>query len=99
MIIVAGTITIGPDDLEAVRAAGADMMVATRQEEGCVEYAFSVDLADPSIVHVFEIWESQAALEAHFVAPHMAVFLEALSKVRVTNRDLSVYDAAKTGTL
>jgi quinol monooxygenase YgiN len=76
MIVVAGTIRIRPERREeAVRAALA-MAEATRREAGCVSYAFWADLVDPAAFFVFEEWESDAALAAHFQTPHMARFQE-----------------------
>lgn len=74
MIVIAGTIQVRPERREeAVRAALA-MAEATRRESGCVSYAFYGDLLDPGMFFVFEEWESDAALVAHFQTEHMARF-------------------------
>ena len=99
MIIVAGTFTIDPSEIDRIRDPGVAMMEATRAEQGCIEYRFSVGIDDPSVVQVFEIWETQEHLEAHFVAPHMAEWRQALKGVTVTGRNLVTYDATATGTL
>jgi quinol monooxygenase YgiN len=38
-------------------------------ESGCISYTFSADLVEPGLIHVFEEWQSQDALDAHFKAP------------------------------
>ena len=74
MIVIAGKIQIRPERREeAVRAALA-MAEATRREKGCVAYGFYGDLADPGTFLLFEEWESDAALAAHFQSEHMARF-------------------------
>ena len=54
-------------------------------EDGCLEYAPTVDLetelaaqppARANYVTVVEKWETLAALRAHLVAPHMATYRE-----------------------
>ena len=74
MLIIAGTITVDPSDVEALTAAAVEMMRATRAEPGNLAYAFSRDLGDPRLVHVFEQWQDDEALAAHFKTPHMAEF-------------------------
>ena len=95
MIVVAGTISINPSDMEAYRAAAAPMIEATLAEEGCQTYNFAQSVVDPTEIRIFEIWESNEALEAHFVADHMATFMEALGGLKISNRALAVYEADK----
>jgi quinol monooxygenase YgiN len=99
MIIVAGTISIDPADFDSYRAAAESMIAATLQEDGCQVYNFAQSVVDPTEVRIFEIWDSKEALEAHFVSPHMAVFQEALSVLKVGDRDLALYAADKVATL
>jgi len=94
MLIVAGTITIDPADVDALRAAASTMMEETHKEPGCHEYIFSISVADPGVVTIFEVWESAAHLEAHFEVPHMATFRQAMSTMTVTGRNLHRYEVA-----
>jgi quinol monooxygenase YgiN len=74
MIIIGGTIRFSPTDRQATLAAIQRMMDASRAEAGCLVYTFSADLAAPDMLHLFEVWESEEALEAHRQTPHMATF-------------------------
>lgn len=74
MIVVAGTVRIKPEAREAATQAALAMIAATRREPGCRAYRFATDLADPTLVHVHEEWDSAEALERHFATPHMAEF-------------------------
>lgn len=96
MIIIAGTIDITAegDNLEQATAAAVEMMHATRQEAGCLRYAFSADLEDPARFHIVEHWESDEALKAHFAAPHMAAFQAALGGLGVRGTDVQRYDVS-----
>ena len=96
MLIVAGTITIDPADVDRMRVAAAEMMAATHEEPGCIEYVFSISVADPGTVNIFEVWESAADLEAHFEMPHMATFRETLSTLTITDRSISRYEVSSS---
>jgi len=94
LIIIAGTITIDPDKVEAALAAVAPMMVATQAEEGCMEYVFSADPLLPGCLRVFEQWENEDALRAHFQSPHMAEFQSVMGGFGVTDASVQRYDGA-----
>jgi quinol monooxygenase YgiN len=74
MIVIAGKIAVRPEGREDARRAALAMAEATRRESGCISYAFYADLADPGAFFLFEEWESDAALAAHFQTEHMARF-------------------------
>jgi quinol monooxygenase YgiN len=99
MIIVAGTISVDPDDFDSYRAVAETMIASTLEEDGCQVYNFAQSVVDPSEVRIFEIWDSKEALEAHFVSPHMAVFQEALSGLKIGDRDLALYEADKVAAI
>lgn len=92
MLLVAGTFRIHPEDREAAIEAMTWMMEETAKEEGCVSYNMSADFSDPTLIHLFEEWESDAHIQAHFVAPHMAVFQEKLSHLGPVERSIYRYD-------
>lgn len=74
MLIVLAKAKVGDGAMEAAKAVIADMVAASNAEEGCIAYAFTQDLGDPSILHIVEKWQDEAALAAHFATPHMAAF-------------------------
>lgn len=69
-VILAGTVRFPLDKLDAALAVMMEMMRLSRAEDGCIEYVYSQDLIEPTLVHVFEIWRDEAALAAHHDAPH-----------------------------
>ena len=64
MIIVAGHITVEPQQREAYLAGCGSVVEQARRAAGCLDFAITADLIDPGRVNVFERWESQAAVEA-----------------------------------
>lgn len=93
-VIVAGTVRVPPENIETFRPHMERMLLASRAEDGCLEYAYAVDVADPGLVRVFEVWRDQAALEAHFRTDHLAEWRAAWPDFGVSDRRLSLYEVA-----
>jgi quinol monooxygenase YgiN len=99
MLVIAGTIAIDPAGRAEAVSAATVMMAETLKEPGCISYTFSGDLTDPGGFRIFEEWESQEALDAHFKAPHMAAFQAAIGKVGVREMKVKRYEIASVGPL
>ena len=97
MLVIAGTIQVTPEDIERNRDAINTMCAESNKEEGCHAYAFSADLGTPGLIRVFESWESQEALDAHFATPHMAEFQKALATATVSGMDILKYQIESVG--
>jgi quinol monooxygenase YgiN len=94
MLVIAGTVKVKPEmRAEAVRAA-LKMARASQQESGCVSYGFSADLEDPNTFLIFEQWENEAALMAHFQTPHMAEFNGLIPRFLAAPPSINRYDVA-----
>jgi quinol monooxygenase YgiN len=90
MLIVLAKAQVSADALAAAKAAIADMVAASNAEDGCIAYAFTQDLGDPTVIHIIEKWQDEAALVAHFATPHMAAFGAAIGGL-----DFKVIEAVK----
>lgn len=71
MLLVAGRIGVDPDlaaELLADLNAGVG---ASREEDGCLVYAFAME--DETAGHILtqQIWRDEAALAAHLCEPHI----------------------------
>jgi len=99
MIVVAGMIRLDPARREVATAAALEVMAATHQESGCISYTFSADLADEGLFRVFEEWESQEALDAHFKTPHMASFQAAMGGFGISEVKIQRYEVSSVGPL
>ena len=97
MLIIAGTLTFDPTKTEQAKEAAAEVMAATQAEPGCITYAFSLDMADPATIRVFEAWESQEALDAHFQTPHVAAFSAKVADLGISGMDLLKHQVASSG--
>jgi len=64
MVIVAGHITVEPQERESYVAGCVSVVEQARGAAGCLDFAITADLVDPGRVNIFERWESQAAVSA-----------------------------------
>lgn len=92
MIQINGTIRLGRSIDAATRKAIVEMVRTSRAEDGCIDYAFASDLADPDTLILFERWRDQAALDAHGKSDHMAAFQEFMGANPPEASDLRIYD-------
>lgn len=69
MVIIAGVVKIDPAKRDEVIAASLAVMKEVRRQPGCISYVVSVDLEDPTVVHVFQEWQSAETHLAHIADP------------------------------
>ena len=65
MILVTGAVRFGRGELERLRQALAGNVERSLNEDGCEAYSYAVDLTEPDLLHITEMWSDEAALEAH----------------------------------
>lgn len=63
MVIVAGHITVEPQQRESYLAGCVSIVERARRAPGCLDVAICADLVDPGRVNIFERWESQDAVD------------------------------------
>ena len=85
MVIVAGHITVEPQQRESYLAGCVSVVERARGAAGCLDFAITADPIDPGRVNIFERWESQAALNA---APGFEQ-AEAMLSVSVADYDVA----------
>jgi quinol monooxygenase YgiN len=95
MILVAGTVRVAEGGLDKAADAMRTVLEATRQEDGCIRYAYARDVLDPDLMHVSELWRDAEALRAHAAAPHMKSWGAAMREAGVIERDLRMYEVGK----
>lgn len=77
-ILLMGTIQLGAGEGAKAAQLLADHAATVRTEEGCEDYGFAFDAADPDLVRVAERWATLEALAAHGVTDHQKAFGRAL---------------------
>lgn len=95
MIVVAGVAPIDPNKREEAKAIMKKIMDATLLEEGCITYQFLFNPWNDAEVHIFEEWETQEALDAHFQTAHMETFRKALPSIVTGQFNIKAYTVSK----
>ena len=93
MIVVVGQFRLPASRMDEARPVMAKVMLATRAEAGCIEYNYAVDVLDPGLIRVSELWQSRAQLAAHMQTPHMALWVQERAGLGLTERSISVFEA------
>lgn len=91
MVVVAGTVRLAPGALERARPHMERMIAASRAEAGCQVYSYATDVQDPTILRIFEVWDSQTHLDAHFQTDHIKAWRVVWTEIGVSERNLKRY--------
>lgn len=93
MVIVLGYFVVDPAEREGYMAAAQLHAVASRQDEGCVEFTIAADSSEPGRVTYVEVWRSAEHLAEHGHATTRRNL--APNPVEVIDRDFLVYEAGE----
>jgi quinol monooxygenase YgiN len=93
-VVLAGSFRVPPEKLAALKPHTLAVIAASRAEAGCLAYSFGADLEDEGLVHVFELWADQAALDAHYQTPHMDAWRRAREALGFHDRRMVNYPVA-----
>ena len=91
MIQINGKIRMGADASPEAMDALIKMVRVSREEDGCLDYTFAQDLADPDTLILYERWRDQEALQAHMASAHMAEFQKTMAANPPKSRDIRMY--------
>lgn len=75
---VVATIPLRADAVDLARSSLAELVAATREEDGCVAYTASESGTQPGLFVTVEEWRSQDDLDRHLTTPHVARAFEVL---------------------
>ncbi|MFB6233689.1 MAG: putative quinol monooxygenase, partial [Haloarculaceae archaeon] len=78
MIVLHATVPIDAEYREDALDVIEDLAVASRAEDGVIDYRATTDVEDPNTVRFFEHYEDEAAFEAHLETDHYLAFAHAL---------------------
>jgi len=95
MLLIVGTVRLPPENLDQAREAMQRMILASRAEDGCVDYFYAEDVLEPGLIHVKEFWRDRASLDRHFVSAHIAEWRAAWPELGIGDRNLVVYEVGE----
>ncbi len=96
MVIVIARAGCAPEKREELVELARWMQNESRQEPGCIRYAFYASLEDPTEFVAVEEWESAEALQAHFQAPSVAGFGAKLGDLLDRPPEVNIHVVEKT---
>ncbi|MDH4559099.1 antibiotic biosynthesis monooxygenase [Pseudomonas sp. BN417] len=70
-LFVTARFAVKPVALEEMRSLLAELSEKTRQEPGCLEYAYYQSLDDPLEFSSFELWQSPECEARHWQTRHL----------------------------
>ena len=91
MIIVTGAVRFGNGEIERLRSALLNNVETSRKEAGCQAYSYAVDLTDPNLLRITEMWEDEAAVDAH--TKKLAELMAPLEGAKIDAMSVTAYQA------
>ncbi|MEJ5079259.1 MULTISPECIES: putative quinol monooxygenase [unclassified Ochrobactrum] len=92
MLLIIGTIRLPAEKIDEARPIMQQMIEASRAEDGCVDYTYSQDVLQPSLIHVKEVWRDRVSLDKHFLSDHIGDWRSEWPKLGITDRNLMLYE-------
>ena len=93
MILVLGTVRMPPENIDKARPVMEAMVMASRAEDGCIDYGYAADVLEPGLMRVTEMWRDRQALQAHFKMPHLAAWRAEWPALGIGERRLALYES------
>jgi quinol monooxygenase YgiN len=93
MLVIGGWLKLAAGEFDKVKDQAGATVAATNQEDGCLHYSYARDIDDPDLIHIFERWRDQAALDGHSASLHVAAFGKAMAGVKREGAEIWLYSA------
>ncbi len=93
MIIISATLDFASEaDRDRAVRDTTPIQAATREDEaGCRAYCFAADPAVPNRIQVYELWDDEPTLAAHFKHPNYEAMKDALQAVGIVDTENQMY--------
>jgi quinol monooxygenase YgiN len=78
MIVIHAVFPIDPEKREEAEKLVQDLVEASNEEDGMIEYRAAWDVSDPNVLRFAEQYEDEAAFAAHGETDHFQEFEAAL---------------------
>ena len=92
MIVVNAKMITNDENLELLKREVKSLEIETRKEDGCIDYAFSIEMYESNIVRITELWDNLESLKNHLKTEHVVSFIEAMS-VNPTETEAHFYES------
>ena len=99
MVLVIARFKPRPDRREELVVLLSEVQEASRRDDGCINYGYYSEVADPVSLVAVEEWRDREALEAHLRTPHVARLIEGLPALGQEPPEITVHEIASSGPL
>lgn len=96
MIVVVARAQSRPETADRMAELLAPLAATSRQDQGCLSYAFYRDVEDATLFVSVETWEDRASLDAHMGAAHTEEALGALADLVAAAPSITAHEVAAT---
>ncbi len=86
MIYLISTAQLKPGTRGKCLAPALVCIEASRKDAGCIAYDLNLSVSDPDRMVFIEVWESRAALDAHFQTDHFRAWRAAIADFVVSRK-------------
>ena len=97
MLIIAGVVKTDPARRDEVVAAAIAVMNEVRKLPGCLSYVISADLEDPSVLHLFQEWQSEETYRTYAAQPLVESARFGVGDPRMREASIQRYEIASVG--
>jgi quinol monooxygenase YgiN len=97
--IISGIMRFDPAQHDAIASAMHEVASASQGEDGCHTYGFTAVIGEPGAFRIFEHWDSDAALDAHFQQPHYLEFIGSIGGWGLTGADVNRYEVSEISSM
>ena len=94
---VFGTLRFPPEDIEKILPHLYQLVRATYENDGCINYDVAEDPFDKGLIRFSELWPSRKSLESHLAAPHIEPWRQQEKKYGLLEREFNSYDISSRG--
>lgn len=99
MLLIAGSVRIDASVRDDLIETAIQVVRELRKQVGCTRVSLSADLEDPSVLHLLQIWESEAALLANLASPQVEAIRDHVGKLGIREMAILKYDIISVGTI
>ena len=80
MIVVNAKAKSSDSDIVKLKNIINDLEQETLKEKGCIDYAFSIDINNPNVLRITELWKDLKSLQDHLKTSHVDTFRNEMAK-------------------
>lgn len=94
MLVITGSVRIPEGKMKELLPIMTDVIEKSREEKGCLLYAFSLDVLEPTLLRISERWESLEDLTAHGQSEHVQNWRKAGAELGVHDRQFKLHEVS-----